>query len=270
MARTTTPPAPGRKRCSRCKREKPLDHFGPNKATADGRAAYCKPCRRAHSQGLPPTPPPGAQASIPQGAVTEAPTPGQVLGELRARELAAAEQDLTGAWPPPRRRGAPSKLTHELIDQVHRALCLGNTRSSAAALAGVHEATLRAWFNEGEDAKEGLKRELYEAVLEGEAQRDAFCVKLIRREMITDVRQAWRMLERRNPQEWGRREVLGLEVGEKPPDASLARELIGKRIAALIASRPGPGGAPGPSGAGNGGAAADVGPAPPPPQAPPA
>lgn len=38
------------KRCPDCGVEKPLDEFGPDRTRRDGRAGYCRPCKRAQAR----------------------------------------------------------------------------------------------------------------------------------------------------------------------------------------------------------------------------
>ena len=106
---------------------------------------------------------------------------------------------------------AKLKLTRMLVDQIvelkRDALC----DADIIAAIGVHPSTFYRWLKEGEDAKGGVKRALYEEIKQAEA-----CYK---KSLLTTIKDAamsraqywmaaaW-LLVRKSPMEYGK---MGLE-----------------------------------------------------------
>ena len=62
--------------------------------------------------------------------------------------------------------GRPSKLTPEVQEKLVQALGIGNTRTQAAAYAGIDSSTLWRWMARGRTEEDGLHAELRRAVFD--------------------------------------------------------------------------------------------------------
>lgn len=214
------------KRCPRCEEWKPLEAFAPNRAMADGRAAYCRPCKRAgerdRARGVKGRPPMERMPKEPPPASEGAPVSGPPEARKPARNLG----------------GRPTKLTPELIDQVVEELEEGFPLSVAAARVCVGESTLRRWLQDGrEEDGSQLEKALVMAVQAASAVGHRKLVRTLVQAAEIDPNQARWLLERRWPEDWGRRDVLTVSNEEKPADLQMLREVLGKRIDALVAAR---------------------------------
>ena len=163
----------------------------------------------------------------------------------------------------------PSKLTPEREAAICDALREGASWRAAAAVVGVHEATVHRWREVGAARRSGKYREFCErtdrARAEGEAvaARQVFraftepsierrtetmpdgAIKRIEVERPPDAMMALRFLERRCPDEWSPRHILehgGLPPGVVPPQIEIT--LKGVQEFADDEGDPGPGGAP--------------------------
>jgi len=103
--------------------------------------------------------------------------------------------------------GRKSKLTKELIEKAAVLIEMGNYQKHVAQALGVSEETWYRWLREGERAKNGLKRQFYESIKKAEGRAIARHVSLIHQAAQNGNWQAaaW-LLERRYPQEWGRKD----------------------------------------------------------------
>src|SRR5258706_9635769 len=106
----------------------------------------------------------------------------------------------------------PGKLTAEAQKRIISALRIGATHEHAARSAGIHYATFRRWMQQGERASRGQFCEFCEAVKRAEAEAAITWLATIERAAHTGVWQAaaWK-LERRYPNEWGRRDRMSVE-----------------------------------------------------------
>lgn len=107
--------------------------------------------------------------------------------------------------------GRPSKLTPATQQRIVTAIAAGNTREMAAAYAGIHRATLFAWIAAGEKASRGRFRDFSDALKKAEAQAVVTSVAIIRRAASESWQAAAWWLERRYPDEWGRKDRVTLE-----------------------------------------------------------
>tara|TARA_S200002703_G_scaffold6027_1_gene6744 strand:+ start:450 stop:881 length:432 start_codon:yes stop_codon:yes gene_type:complete len=103
----------------------------------------------------------------------------------------------------------PSKLTAEVQSVIVAALEGGNSRASAAAVAGINVSTLQRWMRRGERAEGRTDRKFREfcmAIKKAEATCERRCLDLISSAAEAGRWQAaaW-ILERRWPESWGRR-----------------------------------------------------------------
>lgn len=118
----------------------------------------------------------------------------------------------------------PTKLTPHRRKRLVRALADGNTRRTAAALAGIDDSTLRRWLARGHEEASGPYHTLRLAVEQAEAEAESRMVALIRSAAPQTWQAAAWWLERRRPQDWRKRTAVELE-GE--PRANV-RVVIGK------------------------------------------
>lgn len=107
----------------------------------------------------------------------------------------------------------PDKLTPERQQRIVTAIRAGNTREAAAGYGGVHAATLYRWLAKGKVARNGSKcRELYEAVKDAENECELTSVAIIRAAAQRHWTAAAWWLERRRPDQWGRKESLDITI----------------------------------------------------------
>lgn len=105
-----------------------------------------------------------------------------------------------------------SKLTRELIDKAAELIKAGNFQKHVAQALGIPEGTWYRWLSEGEKEKKGLKREFYESIKKAEAEAIARNVEIIQKAAkIGNWQAAAWWLERKFPDEWGKKDKLGLE-----------------------------------------------------------
>lgn len=95
--------------------------------------------------------------------------------------------------------GRPSKFTEPVRQRILEALRIGCSRRTAAALAGIGEATLRRWLDRGAKETQGGWAEFAQQVAEAEAEPNARALGIVYREMETRPDLAWKFIERREP-----------------------------------------------------------------------
>lgn len=93
----------------------------------------------------------------------------------------------------------PSKFTGPVRAKILEALGYGASRTTAAAYAGIDDATLGRWIKRGKEETEGPWHDFHLAVLEAEAAPKIFALRVIRTEMETRPELAWKFVERREP-----------------------------------------------------------------------
>ncbi len=122
-------------------------------------------------------------------------------------------------------RGRPTKLTPAVQALVVSAIQGGNTRDVAASYAGIRRATLFEWLARGRAAQTGLFRDFADAIEKAEADAVVTSVGLIRRAAQTSWQAAAWWLERRYPDEWGRKDRVAIERLVETEADHMAREL---------------------------------------------
>lgn len=139
----------------------------------------------------------------------EQPLTDEELAEVRRRETEEKKQ--TKAEPKPRKgRGRPDKLTRELIKTIRRHIAAGNTYKNACLMARIAEGTFSRWMNSEKNTP--LLCELRQAVKEALAEAEAAMVDCIQKAAKNETwcAAAW-MLERRNPETWGKKDTIRAE-----------------------------------------------------------
>ena len=100
-----------------------------------------------------------------------------------------------------------SKRTKEVSDKIFQAIADGNTHKTACALSGISAATFYDWMN--------TDLEFLDTVKKAEAFSESFHVEQIRKASNSNwTASAW-MLERRNNQEWGKKDRLDVTSGDE-------------------------------------------------------
>ena len=102
--------------------------------------------------------------------------------------------------------GRKSKLTKELIEEAAKYIRAGNYACVVANYLGIGESTWYRWLSEGEQAKSGLKREVWEAIKKAEAVPEIRNVNIIQQAAEENWQAAMTYLQRRFPERWGRRD----------------------------------------------------------------
>ncbi|MDV6237532.1 hypothetical protein CH379_018015 [Leptospira ellisii] len=112
----------------------------------------------------------------------------------------------------PKHSGRPSKLTKAVKEKFFAAISNGHTYESSCALAGISERAFYQWKAKGTDASEKRNSEYVQFVQEL-AEKEALAkIKLLSDIQKSDSWQAkaW-ILERRWPEEWGRKDKVSIE-----------------------------------------------------------
>ena len=110
--------------------------------------------------------------------------------------------------------GRPTKLTPEVQEVIVDGINAGLTFGLTCARAGVTYATFYNWLEKGEAAKSGALMEFFDAVERAKADSALRLVSQITLQAPTDWRAAAFMLERRFPDDYGKRsEITGKDGG---------------------------------------------------------
>jgi hypothetical protein len=113
------------------------------------------------------------------------------------------------------RRGRPSKLTKPLIKKLCKFMTIGCTYREACYAVGINYSTFRSWLVKGEmlcstgekiAGEDALFLDLMEAYKRAEALFKLRCLVIINRQMPNSWQCAMTMLERKYPDEWGRKD----------------------------------------------------------------
>ena len=118
------------------------------------------------------------------------------------------------------KRGRKTKLTPETQEKICKYIKTGYTIEQSCALTGIGVSTYYAWKEKGKTAKRGKFREFLEAVKNAEKIAEAKYLAIITRAAVGDpekkVKGDWKAaawyLERRNPQQFARRDFLRQDV----------------------------------------------------------
>ena len=126
----------------------------------------------------------------------------------------------SGAAPDPRSNkrqimaARPTKLTPDVQELIVVGINAGLTFRLSCGLAGVNPATFYRWLEKGETAKSGAFREFCDTVSRAKADSALRLVSQIMLQAPTDWRAAAFLLERRFPDDYGKRsEVTGKDGG---------------------------------------------------------
>ena len=99
-----------------------------------------------------------------------------------------------------------SKFTAENRDLLTRYLQQGNTQETACRMVGIHKSQLYRWLNRGENAREGTAfRDFYDAMQRAEGEAETRAQLYVQQGMKNDPKWTAWYLERRHPEQWGKR-----------------------------------------------------------------
>ena len=107
----------------------------------------------------------------------------------------------------------PTKLTKALQESLIEGLSIGLTHKLAAQRAGVGESTFYQWMAKGKEARSGQYREFADEVMRAEATGASRLLGQITIQASADWRAAAWILERRHPDDYGKRTELTGKAG---------------------------------------------------------
>ena len=105
----------------------------------------------------------------------------------------------------PKSKGRPSKLTPARCKRILEALRAGNTRRASACAGGVDPSTFCNWQNRAIADGEGPYFDFFKQVKEAEAEAERDALSTIRSAAVDSWQAAAWYLERRYPQDYGRK-----------------------------------------------------------------
>ena len=100
----------------------------------------------------------------------------------------------------------PLLLVPERQQKIVTAIAAGNSRDTAAAYAGITPKTFFEWLRRGREAHSGVYYEFAQAVEQADAEAELVAVATIRQAMPFQWQAAAWWLERKRPNEWGKRD----------------------------------------------------------------
>lgn len=117
--------------------------------------------------------------------------------------------------------GRPSKLTPEVQQRLLQAIASGNTRKDAALYAGISVGTLEDWIGRGRGGGRRPAHPPYvafvDALEKAEAQAVVRNVAIIQKAAADTWQAAAWWLERRRPDDWGRKERVEHSTAPERP-----------------------------------------------------
>jgi len=104
--------------------------------------------------------------------------------------------------------GRNTKYTPDRVKRIVKAIADGNTHKVACALGGIHPDTFYTWIKEYPEFSDTVKK--------AEAEAESFHVDRIKLHSFRNWQASAWMLERRNPEEWGKKDKVDVTSnGEK-------------------------------------------------------
>jgi len=122
-----------------------------------------------------------------------------------------------------------TKLSPEIQEQICKHISIGVPFKYAALACGISERTLYNWLERGEKEKKGKYFQFLQAVKEAEARSIVRDIAILEKAAQEGKWQAvaWR-LERRHPQDFGRKDEFRLEHSGKIDISVLKKYLLQK------------------------------------------
>jgi len=102
--------------------------------------------------------------------------------------------------------GRKTKLNPQLQERICQLISAGNYIKTACQAVGISEQTYINWMKRGEKSQKGLYFEFFESVKKAEAQSIARNVAVIQSAAKDTWQAAAWWLERKHPQDWGKKE----------------------------------------------------------------
>ena len=112
--------------------------------------------------------------------------------------------------------GRPSKLTDILVKEICQYISDGNTFERACRLSNISDSVFYSWKARGEKEKEGKFADFLEATLKAGEQFKQTNINIIQEAAKDGTWQAaaW-LLERKHPEEFGRRDRVAISMDSK-------------------------------------------------------
>ena len=126
--------------------------------------------------------------------------------------------------------GRPTKLTPATQAKILESIRAGLTHKLACMRVGVNDSTFYRWLQEGSQARSGRYKDFHDEVMRANADSAEVLLNQIRIKAYEDWRAAAFILERRFPDDYGKRtELTGKDGGpvivETAEDAALLAKL---------------------------------------------
>ena len=115
-----------------------------------------------------------------------------------------------------------TKLTPETQAKIVKALRAGNTRRVAMLYANISEPTFYSWMKRGREGEEPF-REFLEMVKSAEAHAEVRNVAIIQQAANETWQAAAWWLERKRPDDWGRRQRMDIATSDDHPMEVIVR-----------------------------------------------
>jgi len=110
--------------------------------------------------------------------------------------------------------GRKTKLTPELIKNADKLLKAGNYNLTVCEYLNIHPSTWYKWMQDGEKARNGIKKEFFDTVKRAEAEAEVRLLTDLQK--IAKEQNSWQgiawMLERKYPERWGRKEKVAADL----------------------------------------------------------
>ena len=127
-----------------------------------------------------------------------------------------------------KRGGRPAKLTEDIQETIITYIRAGNYIETAAAAAGISKSTLYFWLKKGRQAKSGKYRVFSDSVQKAIAEAEVRDISIIGKAAEKSWQAAaWRQ-ERKNPERWGRKDVLGIQELPEEEERRDQRKVLSK------------------------------------------
>lgn len=123
-----------------------------------------------------------------------------------------------------KKTGRPSKISKEVVDRICAFIEAGTYIETACVAAGIHRDTYYDWLKRAATEKRGPFRDFLDRVEQSMAIADTkFAITITRAADQNWTAAAW-MLERRNPEQYGRRFVGPGSDPNEPLSVKIMRE----------------------------------------------
>jgi hypothetical protein len=126
--------------------------------------------------------------------------------------------------------GRPTKLDDLTAKRILDAIAEGGSRTSAAAMGGIHRATLMDWIRRGREGDVEYS-DFYDRLQKAEGEAELKMVRLVRTAAIDSWQAAAWWLERSRPADYTKREPKQIDEAERAeaqeaPDVEVIRAVL--------------------------------------------